>query len=113
MRTRNLILRGFVERKGDVWQAFCLELSLAAQGETLEEAKEKLNEQIKEYIFDALAGEDKAHADYLLTRSAPASLWAKYYCIWLACRLSKWFDGSRRPPRQMPFTQPMPLAPAC
>jgi hypothetical protein len=75
-----MVLRCFAEQKGAVWQAFCLDINLAVQGESLREVKSKLQGQIAEYLYDALAGEDRQYADQLLTRKAPASLWIKYYC---------------------------------
>lgn len=76
---RQMILRCYAEQKGQVWQAFCLDINLAAQGSTLQEVKRKLHEQIEEYLFDALSGADRKYADQLLSRKAPASLWVRYY----------------------------------
>jgi len=59
----------------------CLDFSLAAQDETLEGAKARLEAQIKEYVFDAIEGEDRAFAEQLLTRRAPCAQWARYYFI--------------------------------
>ena len=38
--TKQLLLRCYAERVGDQWQAFCLDLSLAAQGDTFMEVKD-------------------------------------------------------------------------
>jgi hypothetical protein len=52
---------------------------LATQADSLLEAKEKLRDQISEYVYDALVGEDQAFAEQLLRRRAPLVDWLKYY----------------------------------
>jgi hypothetical protein len=76
-----LILRCYAEHDGDLWVAVCVDLSLAAQGDTPEEARHKLVEQMREYLLDALAGEDQAFGDILLTRKAPWQQVLKYHYI--------------------------------
>jgi hypothetical protein len=78
MKPSELILHCYAEQKGDQWQAFCLEFTLAAQGDSLTETKAKLENMIFEYVYDALAGEDKAFAEQLLSRRAPLRDWLKY-----------------------------------
>lgn len=79
MRTQDMILRCYGERDGDLWVAICVDLSLAAQAETFDEARAKLHAQIHEYVYDALVGEDKAYGSQLLTRKSPLGIRAKYY----------------------------------
>lgn len=79
MKPSKLILRCYAERVGDQWQAFCLDFSLAAQGDTFAAVKEKLESMIAEYVYDALAGEDREYAEQLLARRAPPRDWLKYY----------------------------------
>lgn len=76
---RQMILRCFAEQKGSVWQAFCLDINLAVQGDNLHQVRAKLHAQINDYLYDALAGEDRVYAGQLLNRRAPLGLWAKYY----------------------------------
>jgi hypothetical protein len=78
----------FGERKNGQWTVVSLDLCLAAQAATVGEAKAKLDSQIREYLTDALIGEDKAHATALLDRKAPLALYAKYYLIKLLNALS-------------------------
>lgn len=78
MKAPELILRCMAEQDGDVWVAQCLDLCLAAQGDSLPEAKVKLEAMIEDYIEEAF-GPDREHAAYLLRRKAPWSEWAKYY----------------------------------
>ncbi|TAM40873.1 MAG: DUF1902 domain-containing protein [Rhodanobacter sp.] len=79
MRTRDMILRCYGERDGDLWVTVCVDLSLAAQAETFEAARAKLHAQIQEYVYDALVGEDKIYGSQLLARKSPLGIRAKYY----------------------------------
>ncbi len=56
-----------------------LDFGVAAQGKTVEEALSRLDEQIKEYIYDATVGEDKEFEKELLSRKAPLEFFVKYY----------------------------------
>lgn len=80
MKPSELILHCYAKQKDNQWQAFCLDLTLAAQGDNFAEAKAKLENMVGEYVFDALVGEDKAFAEQLLSRRAPLREWLKYYC---------------------------------
>lgn len=110
MRPHELLIRCYAQRHGDQWVAVSLEFGLAAQGDSLAEVKQKLDEQLREYVYDALAGEDRAHARYLLKRRAPLSDFAKYYFLRLLC----FFRGSsgHKSDRLDLFTETMPLQPA-
>ncbi len=79
MSPRQLIIRCFAERKGAIWQAFCLEFNLAVQGGSFHEVRRKLHEQICLYLHDALEGDDRQYADQLLSRKAPLGIRAKYH----------------------------------
>lgn len=111
MHADKLIVRCFAERRGHLWLAFCLDLSLACQADTLEEAKSKLDAQIREYIYDTLCGEDRQHEDLLLNRRAPTSLWVRYWAIrfllWGAKRVH-----ARHPRSLQSFKELLPLQPA-
>lgn len=103
-----LALRCYADKEGDQWQAFCLDLNLAAQAASFDEARRKLHSMIDEYVYDALAGEDQEHADYLLSRKAPFFCFAKYYWYLTLYKIGVMHDGIRRL-----FTEPvrMPRAP--
>jgi len=85
MKPRDLIVQCYAEKKGDVWQAFCLDLNLAAQGDSLEDVKTRLDEMIASYLHDIMEGEDREYADQLLPRRAPLGFWLKYYWLKLGC----------------------------
>ena len=104
IKPQNLVLSCYAEQKGPVWQAFCLDFNLAAQGGTISEVKAKLHSQISEYIYDALEGEDRAYAHQLLRRRAPLRFWTKYYLFKTAYHLQLAHNGIREF-----FNEVMPL----
>jgi predicted RNase H-like HicB family nuclease len=87
MNANSLILKCYAERKDQQWAAFCLDFDLAVQADTLEEAKEKLHVMLAEYVNDALVGDDRQYADQLLSRRAPARMYAKCYAMSLLIQL--------------------------
>lgn len=89
LQARQMLLRCYAEQKQGCWQAFCLDFDLAAQADSFEEARDKLHQMIAEYVYDALAGEDRAYAESLLSRRAPLRLWAKYYAYRLLLATAK------------------------
>ncbi len=104
MKPSELILHCYAEQKDNQWQAFCLEFTLAAQGDNLAEAKAKLESMIGEYVYDALEGEDKEFAEQLLLRRAPLRDWLKHYWYRFVNRVG----GIHR----VWFTAPLPVEPS-
>jgi len=74
-----LIVRCVAFKHSDQWQAFSLEFGLAAQADTFPEVKQKLHVMIRDYLDDALIGEDRGHAFELLNRRAAWWVYARYY----------------------------------
>lgn len=107
MKPTDLILHCYVEKIDGQWQAFCLDLSLAAQGESASDVEHKLLNMIHEYVYDALVGQDKEHASKLLKRSAPLKYWMKFYFMVAFLKVGGLRDGMRHL-----FCPPMPLEPA-
>lgn len=105
MRTKELLVHCYCERNDDVWLAFCLDFTLVAQAETLDEAMRKLDSQIREYLHDATIGDDRPHAKYLLTRRAPLAYWLKF---WLTYAQQRWHNSGRR----RSIFEPLPMIPA-
>lgn len=106
MKPNQLFLRCYAECKDGQWQAFCIDFSLAAQADTFKEARQKLESMIGAYLYDALVGEDRAHARQLLMRTAP---WEQQFTYWLFASLHHiglLSDGLRRL-----FTEVVPLTP--
>jgi len=81
MNPKQLIIKCYAEHENGVWVALCLDFNLAAQSDSFEDAKVKLEAMIKEYVYDALVGEDQIYASQLLSRRAPLSAWLKYYVM--------------------------------
>ena len=104
MDPKQLIVKCYAEQEGDCWVAVCLNFNLAAQGDSFEEVKTKLEAMIAEYVYDALVGVDKPYASQLLTRSAPLSSWLKYQLIRLRIALCHTHEHI--------FDETMPLRPA-
>jgi hypothetical protein len=96
LRPDRLVLRCYAENVSGQWQAFCLDLSLASQADTFEEAQGKLRAMIAEYVYDALSGEDRLHADMLLSRKAPWRDRVKYHAYVALHRFGMLAEGLRR-----------------
>jgi len=103
MRAIDLVLRCYAEHKDGYWQAFCLDLCLAAQGDSFDEVKQKLETMINEYVHDAVAGPDKDYVNQLLRRRAPLRYWLEYYLLRLFPQVGP-FRGRKRL-----FSEALPL----
>ena len=111
MRTNELLLRCYGVKDDGLWQIMCLDLSLAAQAETFEEAMKKLGEQIAEYIHDATVGQDKEFAAQLLRRRAPLKYWVSFY--WFMFQHALKNNVERLQPVHKSFNCPLPLTVRC
>jgi len=100
MRVENLVVRCYAQHSDGIWQAICIDLNLAVEAGSLGEAKAKLEAQIAEYVYDAIAGEDQGHGAALLSRRTPLEFRAKYYAIRAALLR-----------HVMSFTETLPLVP--
>jgi len=80
LRPSNLVLRCYGHRiKGGQWYGICVDLNIAAQAESSEKLKRKLNEMIFSYIETVLDTNDVESIPELLKRRAPLYNWAIYY----------------------------------
>lgn len=70
------ILRCMAFKKRDLYVAVCLDLTLAAQADSMAEAKSKLESQIIDYLEEAVS--EKEYMEDLLNRKAPYSWWVRY-----------------------------------
>ena len=70
MQSVDLTVRCMVWQEGGLWVAACVDLTLAAQGASAEEARRRLHAQIAGYVAEAFTV-DAAHAHELLARRAP------------------------------------------
>jgi hypothetical protein len=107
-RRFRFVVRVLAEHKNDQWQAFSLELGLAAQADTLPEVKYKLESMIRSYLDDALVGEDREHAYDLLFRRATWQVFAKYHWASVISHLGTLFGRSKD---RVIYDKTLPLAP--
>ena len=106
MKPGGLLLRCYAECADGQWQAFCLDLCLAAQGESFQEVKRSLEAMILDYVRDAVVGVDRDFADLLLRRPAPLKYWVKYYFFASLLKI-----GAIKTHFQRLFVEPFPLVP--
>ena len=79
MAQNQLRLRCYAEQQApQLWVAICIDLCLAAQGETCAEARAKLDQQMDQYVEEAFTV-DRDHFDQLIPRKAPLRQRVKYY----------------------------------
>lgn len=71
-------IRCMTVKQKDLWIAMSLDFGLASQADNEKEAIDKLNEQIKEYVIEAI-NQDKAFQTMLLKRKGPVSWFVNYY----------------------------------
>src|SRR5690348_10830890 len=84
MRGKVIWVRSYAERLPDgQWQGFCVTFNLAAQANSAEEVRHKLDAMVEDYLWDATEGADVAHAQALLARRAPLYFWVRYFSVWL------------------------------
>lgn len=101
---RDFVLRCYVEKQGNLFVAICIDLTLAAQGCTMGEARVKLEEQIKDYLVEALQGSDQEHVEDLLPRRAPFKYYVRYQYVRVMWKLLRTIYGvvNRRPAERGP-----------
>jgi len=71
-------IRCLLTQDKNVWVAMSLDFGLAAQANTKEEATQKLESQIKDYLMDACTV-DRAFQQQLLKRKGPLIWFFIYY----------------------------------
>ncbi len=119
MKPPALTVRCMAWQESGLWVAACIDLSLAAQAETIGEAKANLHTQIAAYVREAVTI-DAEHAEELLARKAPG---------WDQLRYTFWSMVANRPRlrrsvgrlidtaglairRKLAYSEPLPLLPA-
>ncbi|HJW86210.1 MAG TPA: hypothetical protein VJ440_06235 [Candidatus Brocadiaceae bacterium] len=71
-----LELHILIEKENDLYSSLCLELNVASQGKSVDEAKENMKEAIMLYMEDVYeAGDEKE----FIPRPAPVEEWLKYF----------------------------------
>ena len=69
-----LLLHGLIERENGLYSALCLELDVASQGKTIEEAKRNLQEAVEMYLADVIESKEE---EGFIPRPAPRAEWIK------------------------------------
>lgn len=88
MRPADLVVRCMIRREGEWYVAVCIDLTLAAQGKTLHEAKRRLHAQIEDYVHQAFTV-DRKHAGVLLTRKAPLADLLRFQWLVIASKAKR------------------------
>jgi len=73
-----LVLHNLIEKEGDLYAAICLELDVASQGETAEEAETNLKEAV-ELFLEAVY--ERGEQNEFIPRPAPVELWLRFFEI--------------------------------
>jgi hypothetical protein len=89
-------------RQGD-WEAICVDLDIAVQGESFEEVQQGLNQAVSSYI-ELVAKESSTAREALLNRRAPWHVIAK---LWIGLVISGLLDR-RKGEEQASFPLPCP-----
>jgi len=109
MKATNLVLRCYAEQEKDgSWFCICLDLNLAAQGDSAKEVKAKLHSMIYQYVKEALT-DDKEYIVSLIPRKAPLSFFMRYYYIRLVCLIH---DAKKSTHGIRVFREALPVVPA-
>ncbi|WP_395117760.1 hypothetical protein ACFCQI_14280 [Rhodanobacter sp. FW102-FHT14D06] len=82
-------VRFFAEKVGSQWQAFCIDMNLAVQADTLQDAQKKIIAMVKSYVELAKEQNDPRHQRDMLFRPAPLSIQLRYWYVWLRCNLAR------------------------
>ncbi|MDN5872073.1 MAG: DUF1902 domain-containing protein [Nitrococcus sp.] len=104
MDTRDLTLRCLAERDGDLWLAYCVDLSLDARADSADEVKAKLHDMIEDYLLDvqrAVNNGDRELAHEMLTRKAPLAVQLRYQ----RAVMLGWLRRSDKPGRSQRYNE--------
>ena len=91
--THTLRFYGHRTRRG-TWRAVCVDLDLAVERPTPDEAVQAIYEQVKAYIKSVLDTKDKESLSYLLPRPAPWKDQIAFKIIRILCwpkSIARWF----------------------
>lgn len=118
MRPITLTVRCMAWCEGEQWVATCIDLTLAAQAGTLDEARRKLHAQIMSYVREAMTV-DMQHAEQLLSRRAPLADRLRYV-FWKSLKERPRLRRTLRSVvqriglalrRKVAYSEPLPLMP--
>jgi hypothetical protein len=108
MKPIDLKLRCYAEHEENTtWFAICIDLNLAAQADTFEEARAKLHTMVRDYVMEALTV-DAQYIEDLIPRKAPWPFLLRHYRLSL---LERFHKATRETATRL-FTEHLPLIPA-
>ena len=87
------LLRCYAENEGSGWEAICLDVDVAVQAATFDEAVRELREAVAVY-FETVKELPEQDRERLLNRRAPLSLRVKFFLR--ALRALFWDDNAER-----------------
>lgn len=90
-RTESLVLRCYIEGAARSWRGICVDLDIAAQGESLEEVRAALDEMISTYL-ETVMTYPAAQRHKFLNRKTPFLSRIKYAAVFFLASL---FAGRR------------------
>ena len=73
---KELVFHGIIEKSDDVYTALCLELDIATEGETLQEARKNLKEAVEVYLESVIADNEEA---VFIPRPVPDDVIEEYF----------------------------------
>ena len=71
-----ITFHGIIEKSDDIYIAICLELDIATEGETLQEAKDNLKEAVESYLESVVNDNEE---DEFIPRPVPDDLIEEYF----------------------------------
>jgi hypothetical protein len=80
-------IRCIVKNEGGSYVAMSLDFGLAVQGDSIDDVKIKLLQQVEEYINEANR-EDVAYKEQLFSRKGPVGWFIRYYFAYFMSKLN-------------------------
>lgn len=107
MKPDEIIVRCYLKRNGNLWVAICIDLCLAAQANSAEQARDKLHAQIGEHLQYAFS--NSQYTAQLLRRRAPLKQILTYYAIRLFWQFKSLFKSKKKKGSGRVYEDLMPL----
>ena len=105
----NIVFRGYAKKEDDLWVAICIDLNIAAEGDTSEEAVHTCIELITEYL-EFVCKEYPDKLNKYIPRPAPQEFIDEYYQL-MSRQIAKPVKKSKRKELWDYSTPPSELVP--
>jgi predicted RNase H-like HicB family nuclease len=90
-----MTLHCLIEKDGNLYSSLCLELDVASQGTTVDEAKQNLQEAVELYLESVYEAGDERE---FIPRPAPPEEWLKFFKAEVAKLKSEMVNGRAHQP---------------